>query len=51
MTTLPQTTALRLPRPNNGAAITPTGPGAMAPGYPGGGAPAVAGFNMTGGDV
>ncbi|MGB7159458.1 MAG: polysaccharide biosynthesis tyrosine autokinase [Tepidisphaeraceae bacterium] len=45
MTTLPQTTAIRLPRPNNGAALAPAGPvGPHAPGA----APA---FAMTGADV
>src|SRR5215203_2032754 len=48
MTTLPQTTALRLPRPSNGAAIAPVGP--MGPGAPYGAA-AAGGINMTGGDV
>jgi len=49
MTTLPQTTSLRLPRPSNGAAITttagPLGPGAAY------GAAGTPGFSMTGADV
>lgn len=47
MTTLPQTSSIRLPRPSNGAAITAPGP--VGPSYGAPGAPS--GFNMTGGDV
>ncbi len=48
MTTLPQTTSIRLPRPSNGAAITGPGPVGAPYGAPGGSG---AGFSMTGGDV
>jgi polysaccharide biosynthesis transport protein len=49
MTTLPQTTSLRLPRPSNGAAITTTaGPIGAGAAYGAAGTP---GFHMTGADV
>jgi capsular exopolysaccharide synthesis family protein len=48
MTTLPQTTSMRLPRPSNGAAITMTGPVGPAASYGAAGTP---GFHMTGADV
>jgi capsular exopolysaccharide synthesis family protein len=56
MTTLPQTSPLRLPRPSNGAASLPaTVGGAGVPGYPAAGAGAgfggAGGFHMTGADV
>ncbi|HEV2293257.1 MAG TPA: polysaccharide biosynthesis tyrosine autokinase [Tepidisphaeraceae bacterium] len=50
MTTLPQTTSVRMPRPSNGAAITAPGP-VGAPYSGGSGAAAGGGFNMTGADV
>ncbi len=47
MTTLPQTTSMRLPRPSNGAAMTTAGPVGPAA-YGAAGTP---GFSMTGADV